>query len=100
MDYPYKTPLEYIQMDAFRHFPKAMASDLGIDDAHIYRARKGDFTPTFVKALREKGLIPPKETRCRIAADVTPAQRDRLHEIAAEKGLTWSQYCQRLADTL
>jgi len=39
-----------------------------------------------------------KETRTRIAADVTPAQRDALHALAAERGLTWSEYCRKLAD--
>jgi len=47
------------------------------------------------KLARRVGLA---ESRVRIRADVTRAQRDRLHAIAAAEGLTWSEYCRRLAD--
>jgi hypothetical protein len=38
-----------------------------------------------------------RKRRIRIAADVTPANRQALHDLAASYGLTWSQFCQRLA---
>jgi hypothetical protein len=38
----------------------------------------------------------PKRTP--ISAEVTPGQRDALHALAASEGLTWTQYCKRLAD--
>ena len=47
------------------------------------------------KTRRRLGL--PAE-RTRLAADVTPAQRDCLHALAAERGMTWSELCRALAD--
>lgn len=47
-----------------------------------------------------KGRRKRNDTRIRIAADVTAAQRDALHALAAERGLTWSEYCRKLADEM
>ena len=47
-------------------------------------------------STRRKLGLPPE--RIRIAADVTAAQRDALHALAAERGLTWSELCRALAD--
>ena len=37
--------------------PRRLAEALNINDAHIYRARQGDYTPTLIRALKEQGLI-------------------------------------------
>jgi hypothetical protein len=39
-----------------------------------------------------------RKRRTRLAADVTPAQRDTLHALAAQAGMTWTEYCRSLAD--
>jgi len=99
MQYRYKTARQYIEA-CFANdcTPRQLAYRLDIDDAHLYRARKGDITPTTVAACQKLGVIPPPKTRVRIAADVTEEQRAKLHAIAAAEGLTWSEYCRRLAD--
>ena len=40
--------------------PCQLADELGIHNAHIYRARKGTFSPTLVAAMRREGMIPPR----------------------------------------
>ena len=47
-------------------------------------------------STRRKLGLPPE--RIRIAADVTAAQRDALHALAAARGMTWSELCRALAD--
>ena len=37
-----------------------IARIIGIHNAHVYRAFKGDFTPTYVETLRAQGYIPPR----------------------------------------
>lgn len=68
------------------------ASGITVSRALCWKAANGEYSQKLARAI---GLVEP---RCRIAADVTPAQRNRLHEIADREGLTWSEYCQRLAD--
>lgn len=40
--------------------PCQLADELGIHNAHVYRARKCDFSPTLVAAMRRDGMIPPR----------------------------------------
>lgn len=78
--------------------PKSLAELLKVDDAHIYRGRKGDITPTLQEALITAGLIPPpkKRKQTRLAATVTPEERKALQQLAAMRGMTWSEYCKSL----
>lgn len=48
-----------------------LATWLGINLTHVYRARKHDYTPTYRKALCDKGILkrPAKRRRC-VAYDV------------------------------
>lgn len=48
------------------------------------------------RKTRQRLGLPPQ--RIRIAADVSPDQRSRLHNLAAGLGHTWSSLCQALAD--
>jgi hypothetical protein len=41
-----------------------------------------------------------KRKRTRIAADVSPEQREALHNYAARHRQTWTEYCRALADNL
>ena len=50
------------------------------------------------KSTRLETALGVHETRTRIAADVSPAQRAALHRMAAAEGVTWSEWCRRLAD--
>ena len=59
----------------------------------IRRAIVEDYvSPALVEAVIKK------RQRTRICADVTKAQRQALKELAAREGLTWSEYCRRIAD--
>ena len=77
--YPYTDAVQAVQvMTAFRS-PISLAAGLDIDDAHIYRALKGDVTKTLKRKLQELGLIPPPRKRVRFSGDTRLAA-----EIAAE----------------
>lgn len=56
--------------------PLGFASLLGVHNSHIYRARNGDYTNTYVCALRSNGIVPPREKRIRVCADVE-SEEDR-----------------------
>lgn len=75
-----------------------LAAELGVHSAHISNVTRRGISPTLDKALVDVGWLAPPQTRIRIAADVTAVQRDRLHAIANQHGMTWSELCQALAD--
>lgn len=82
MDYPYISPYDFIKRNGLRYYPRSMAYELGINVTHIYRAKKGDYTPLFVRTLRKKGFIPPRAKRTRFTADIPKHLKD---EIQAER---------------
>ena len=75
-----------------------IAAQLGVHPAHVYNVEHRGVSPTLHRAMLDAGWLecPPK--RIRIAADVTAAQRDALHALAAARGMTWSELCRALAD--
>ena len=76
----YKTAQEAV-LSLLGHFsPIGLATLFGIDDAHIYRARRGDITPTVERVLRERGLIPPKPRRVRFTADCEQEMLDEIND--------------------
>lgn len=77
---------------------KGLAITLGIDDAHIYRGRKGDITPTLKKALISSGNLLPPPKRCRLAADVSPELREAIRAEADRRGLTMGELIERMWD--
>lgn len=72
-----------------------------IDDSPTLREALG-LPPRYVKVppemVRKRKPKPREDTRTRIAADVTEAQRAALHRMAEAEGLTWSAFCRRLAE--
>lgn len=74
-DSEYKTLPEIVTQHLALISPTVWASLLDIDDAHIYRAKQGDFTKTFVKKMVNEGLRP---RRVRISADISPNLRDAI----------------------
>jgi hypothetical protein len=68
--------------------PKHITELLGVDNAHIYRARKGKITLTLENALRDKGFVPPPRPRVRFSGDVDPELRDAIVAEARRLDLT------------
>ena len=44
-----------------KYRPLRVADILGINHTHIYKARKGEYTRTYRRALREHGYLPPRK---------------------------------------
>jgi hypothetical protein len=59
--------------------PHQLAVENHIDDAHVYRAKNGDYTKRWLKLLRELGLRP---NRTRFTADIPQELKD---DIQAER---------------
>ena len=78
MEYRYQTARQAMDHYFEIFWPRKVAAFLNVDDAHIYRARRGDYTPTLVKRLRERGVIPPPEPRVRWSPGCTPDLRDAI----------------------
>jgi hypothetical protein len=68
--------------------PKYITNMLGIDNAHIYRARQGEITPTLRRALQDRGLVPPPRRRVRFSGDVDPELRDAIVADARQLEIT------------
>ena len=67
--------------------------------SHVYNVEQRGVSPTLHQALLRAGWLRRRtSTSVRLAASVTPEQRERLRELAAERGLTWSELCRALAD--
>lgn len=83
MDTPHKSAHSAFSelLHRFNDDCQKIAAHLRLNDAHVYRARQGDITPTMRRALIEKGMINGPRKRVRFAADVSPDLRD---EITAE----------------
>lgn len=101
-----------------------LARCLGINKGHISKAFNNDYiSPILAKAMGwpvtvevralgeshtldladitavlKRKRVKQAQTRIRLAADVTEAQRQALKKLASGYGLTWSQLCQELAD--
>lgn len=94
-------------LDSIRKRLKALHDGRGLSWRVI--AQRGEFCGLSHATLRDIAVtgrastrtrrrlgLPAKRTR--LAADVTPAQRDALRALVAERGMTWSEYCRALAD--
>ena len=68
--------------------PLSPALFLGIHNAHVYRARKGDYTPDYQRAMRRAGLWRKSADRprfnCEVPKDFTPTQRARFNALMRE----------------
>ena len=60
MDESIKQPEDALIASLQIFTPCELADQLGIHNAHIYRARKGTFSPTLIAAMRREGMIPPR----------------------------------------
>ena len=68
-DFPHANAKEAMSAILNHWTPRDYARWIGIDDAHIYRAKNGDITPTLERKLRELGIIPPPRHRTRFSGD-------------------------------
>jgi hypothetical protein len=76
-----------------------IAEELGVHVSHVYNVEQRGVSPTLHQALLRAGWLRRRtSTSVRLAASVTAEQRARLHALAAERGMTWSEYCRALAD--
>jgi hypothetical protein len=87
MDYAYPSTKEYMKHLLEWVSPKQAAKYLGVNSAHIYRAKKGDITPTLARAVAAKGYAPPRR-RVRWSPDCTPELRDAIRAECDRMGLT------------
>lgn len=119
MLYKAQSPLEALRIGLEENGgsrPK-LARELGINNAHIYRALpasggEGEVTPSLRARLVEVGWIPAKATRIRLAADLYDKWADRdgararlrrqvLNDHARELGFeSWSAFLRAYADRL
>ena len=76
---------------------RAVAREIGVNHGIIWMACRPK-RDRYVSACLYKALGINKSDRVRICADVTESQRQALKELAAREGLTWSEYCRRIAD--
>ncbi len=70
----YSTPRRAIRGLVALDTPQKVAGDLGVHNAHIYRAMKGDFTPTLIKRLKELDYIPGPRRRYRRCIEFDTAE--------------------------
>lgn len=89
MEYPYNTPHQamnnlFAEMSAVNVWELLMP----IDNAHIYRAKVGDYTPTLIKRLQDLAYIPPPVPRVRWSPDCTPELREAIRAECDRLGLT------------
>lgn len=75
-----------------------IAGLLQVHVSHVYNVESRGVSPTLHRAMLDAGWLSCPPARTRLAADVTPEQRDRLRELAAKRGMTWSELCRALAD--
>ena len=74
-----------------------VAQELDDNAGNVYDAVNNDYmSPGLYQALKKHGKL-KHLYRCRIAADVTPEQRDILKVLAAGHG-GWTEFCRSLAD--
>jgi len=90
MEYGFSSADEFAKAICSCYTAKSIADFLGINNTHVYRARKGDITPTFARAVAAKGFAPPPppRKRTRFAADVSPELRDAIRAECKKWGLS------------
>lgn len=92
MGYPYKSAKEFTNAARGHFKPGTTAGALGIDDAHISRAYRDDYTPTYINRLIELEFIPPPRKRTRICFDVTPEDKATFQEWLRARGIKPGQW--------
>lgn len=75
-----------------------IAGLLQVHVSHVHNVKRRGVSPTLHRAMVRAGWLKRRPGQVRLAASLTPAQRARLHALAAARGLTWSELCRALAD--
>jgi len=78
MEYLYQTARQAMNSMLGEYHPLNLAAKLSVDNAHVYRAKNGDYTATLIKNLQRLGYIPPPEPRVRWSPDCTPELREEI----------------------
>lgn len=97
-----KNPKQVIKHNAFRHGIQNWADLIDVNSAHVSNVVNGirEPSPTIIRRMRKLELLPPKEKRVRISADLPSEYHRRvLHEGSKILGFeNWGGFVNALAE--